>query len=84
MCNFQGATVNCRRTGITVALSSGARLNWAGCSELGSPVTLDSSGMLRMYNTSSSLWIPICDTVQYFKGVSDKFFIISVSYFNFC
>ena len=74
-----GISVIGQRLGVPLALSGGSRLQWFGCTENGSPVTLDSSGMLRLYNSIASLWIPICDTVQHYKGVSDSYFVISVN-----
>lgn len=72
-----GLNLRCRD--VKLALSPSAKLTWIGYSDRGSPVTYDSSGMLRMFSTSSCLWLPICDTTLHTKGASDNFFIIEVS-----
>lgn len=72
-----GLKLRCRE--VKLAISPNAKLTWIGYSDRGSPVTYDSSGMLRMLSTSSNLWLPVCDTTLHTKGASDNFFIIEVS-----
>ncbi|XP_072941317.1 WD repeat and HMG-box DNA-binding protein 1 [Epargyreus clarus] len=64
---------------VLVPLTSGSKLAWLGTSDVGSPCTYDSTGILRLYDVASGIWIPICDTSTHSKGVSDSWFIVSVS-----
>lgn len=54
-----------------------SKLTWLGYSDRGSPITMDSFGMVRAFK--GNLWYPVCDSTQHSKGVSDQFFIIDVS-----
>ncbi|OWR47950.1 acidic nucleoplasmic DNA-binding protein 1 [Danaus plexippus plexippus] len=64
---------------VPVPLSAGAKLSWLGVSDAGSPCAHDSAGVLRLYDVTSALWLPVCDTSHHSKGVSDSWFIVSVS-----
>lgn len=72
-----GMSLRCRD--IKVALTPGAKLTWVGYTDRGSPVTCDSSGVVRLFSMRSNLWLPICDTTMHTKGASDTFFIVEVS-----
>lgn len=54
-----------------------SKLTWVGFSDQGSPITMDSYGMIRAFK--SNLWFPVCDGTQHAKGASDKFYVIEVS-----
>ncbi|RVE48134.1 hypothetical protein evm_007194 [Chilo suppressalis] len=64
---------------VSVPLSSGSKLTWLGTTDAGSPCAYDSTGILRMYDIASGVWMPICDTSTHSKGVSDSWYIVSVS-----
>lgn len=63
---------------IPVPLSPRSRLTWVGSTECGSPCTYDSAGILRLYDVTSGIWLPICDTNIHSKGASDSWFIVSI------
>ncbi|XP_055625021.1 WD repeat and HMG-box DNA-binding protein 1 [Toxorhynchites rutilus septentrionalis] len=69
--------LRCRE--ITLALSAGAKLQWLGYSDKGSPVTYDSEGIMRLYHATANLWFPILNAEQHRIGASDSLFIIRVS-----
>lgn len=66
-----------RSRSIPVPITPKSKLTWAGFTDHGSPITMDSYGMMRAFK--SNLWYPVCDTTQHSKGASDNFFIIDVS-----
>lgn len=53
-------------------------LSWAGFTDEGTPVTLDSSGLMQL-QSRRNMWIPLLDTRQNVKGKSDHYFIIGLS-----
>lgn len=62
---------------VPLPITPRAKLTWVGYSDKGSPVTMDSFGMVRAFK--GNLWFPVCDSSQHSKGASDQFFIIDVS-----
>uniref|UniRef100_A0A6M2DXS0 Putative wd repeat and hmg-box dna-binding protein 1 n=1 Tax=Xenopsylla cheopis TaxID=163159 RepID=A0A6M2DXS0_XENCH len=64
---------------MNLPLGPGAKLTWLGFTDKGSPAFFDSLGVLKIYNTSYGVWMPLCNTASHVKGVSDRFFIIEVS-----
>ncbi|KAF9801546.1 hypothetical protein SFRURICE_015040 [Spodoptera frugiperda] len=64
---------------VPVPLTPGSKLAWLGTSDVGSPCAYDNTGMLRMYDVSSGVWMPLCDTNTHSRGASDSWFIVSVS-----
>ncbi|CAH2102314.1 unnamed protein product [Euphydryas editha] len=59
--------------------AAGARLAWLGCTDAGAPVAADGAGVLRLLHEPAGAWLPIADTAQHRRGVSDSWFIVSVS-----
>lgn len=70
-----GLTLRSRTVALPITPRS--KLAWVGFSDKGSPITLDSFGMVRAFK--SNLWFPVCDSTQHAKGASDHFFIVEVS-----
>ncbi|KAH9641783.1 hypothetical protein HF086_003909 [Spodoptera exigua] len=64
---------------VPVPLTPASKLAWLGTSDVGSPCAYDNTGMLRMYDVSSGVWMPLCDTNMHARGASDSWFIVSVS-----
>ncbi|CAG9796474.1 unnamed protein product [Diatraea saccharalis] len=64
---------------VPVPLGTGSKLAWIGTTDAGSPCTYDSTGILRLYDVASGVWMPICDTNTHSKGASDTWFIVSIS-----
>ncbi|KAL0901352.1 hypothetical protein ABMA27_006631 [Loxostege sticticalis] len=64
---------------VPVPLTPGSKLAWLGATDAGSPCAFDNTGILRLYDVASGVWIPICDTSTHSRGVSDTWFIVSVS-----
>lgn len=62
---------------VCVPITPRAKLTWVGYSDRGSPITMDSFGMVRAFK--ANLWFPVCDATQHAKGASDQFFIVDVS-----
>lgn len=62
---------------VPLPITPRSKLTWVGYSDKGSPITLDSFGMVRAFK--SNMWFPICDSTHHSKGVTDNFFIIDVS-----
>lgn len=62
---------------VPIPLSPGSELRWIGYSDKGSPVTYDSEGIMRLYLSSSNLWMPVFDATKS-KSVSDSVFIVHV------
>ncbi|XP_049875326.1 WD repeat and HMG-box DNA-binding protein 1 [Pectinophora gossypiella] len=63
---------------VPVPLTPGSKLSWIGTSDAGSPCAYDNTGILRLYDISSGVWIPICDAGTHSRGASDTWFIVSV------
>ncbi|XP_073957413.1 chromosome transmission fidelity 4 [Choristoneura fumiferana] len=64
---------------VPLPLTPGSKLAWVGTTDAGSPCTYDNTGILRLYDISSGIWIPICDTNTHSRGASDTWFIVSIS-----
>lgn len=64
---------------VRVPLTPGSKLAWLGTTDVGSPCAYDNKGILRMYDIASGIWMPLCDTNTHSRGVSDSWFIVSVS-----
>lgn len=74
---LNGRQVRCRS--VRVPLTPGSKLCWLGATDAGSPTSLDSAAVLRLYDINSGIWIPICDTSVHSRGASDSWFIVSIS-----
>ncbi|XP_067007806.2 WD repeat and HMG-box DNA-binding protein 1 isoform X2 [Anabrus simplex] len=59
-------------------VSPQSTLMWLGFSDQGTPCTMDSAGMVRMF-TSNGLWLSICNTKTQCKGKSDHYFVLGIS-----
>lgn len=44
-----------------LSLTPKSTLKWAGFSDEGTPFTLDSAGMIRVFSRKG-YWLPVCDT----------------------
>ncbi|XP_034835904.1 WD repeat and HMG-box DNA-binding protein 1 [Maniola hyperantus] len=64
---------------VLLPLTPGSKLSWIGTTDVGSPCAYDNTGTLRLYDVSSGVWMPICDTTTHSKGASDSWFIVSIS-----
>ena len=64
---------------VEMPLSTDVKLEWLGFSDMGSIIIYDSTGRVTSYSMKKNLWFPICAMKTHVTGVSDKFFIISVS-----
>ncbi|XP_068626537.1 WD repeat and HMG-box DNA-binding protein 1 isoform X2 [Battus philenor] len=64
---------------VELPLTPSSKLTWIGSSDVGSPCAYDNTGILRLYDIASGVWVPICDTSTHSKGVSDTWFIVSLS-----
>ncbi|XP_049691894.2 WD repeat and HMG-box DNA-binding protein 1 [Helicoverpa armigera] len=64
---------------VPLPLTPSSKLAWLGTTDVGSPCAYDNSGMLRLYDVASGVWMPVCDTTSHSKGASDSWFIVSVS-----
>lgn len=64
---------------VELPLTAGSKLSWLGFSDMGSIIAHDSSGRVISYSIKRNLFYPICDMNNHVVGVSDNFFIISVS-----
>ncbi|CAK1540165.1 unnamed protein product [Leptosia nina] len=74
---FNGRQV--RSKTVFIPLTPGSKLAWIGTSDAGSPCTCDSTGIVRLYDVTSAIWLPICDTTTHSKGASDSWFMVSVN-----
>ncbi|XP_039757600.1 WD repeat and HMG-box DNA-binding protein 1 [Pararge aegeria] len=63
---------------VLLPLTPGSKLSWIGTTDVGSPCAYDNTGVLRLYDVSSGVWMPICDTTSHSKGASDSWFIVSI------
>ncbi|KAJ9590981.1 hypothetical protein L9F63_015987 [Diploptera punctata] len=61
-----------------VAMTPKCTLKWAGFSDEGTPFTVDSAGIVRMF-CRKGYWMPVCDTQTHSKGKSDHYFVIGIS-----
>ncbi|KAJ2948140.1 hypothetical protein O0L34_g9942 [Tuta absoluta] len=64
---------------VPLPLTPGSKLTWLGTSDCGSPCAYDTSGILRLHDVSSGIWMPIIDANANARGASDSWFIVSVS-----
>ncbi|KAJ8735714.1 hypothetical protein PYW07_007334 [Mythimna separata] len=64
---------------VPVPLTPSSKLAWLGTTDVGSPCAYDNTGILRMYDVASGVWMPLCDTNTHSKGASDSWFIVSIS-----
>ncbi|XP_061709099.1 WD repeat and HMG-box DNA-binding protein 1 [Cydia pomonella] len=64
---------------VPVPLTPSAKLAWIGATDVGSPVAYDNTGILRLYDISSGVWMPVCDTNTHSRGASDSWFVVSIS-----
>ncbi|KPJ08679.1 WD repeat and HMG-box DNA-binding protein 1 [Papilio machaon] len=64
---------------VHLPLTPGSKLAWLGCTDVGSPCTYDTAGILRLYDIASGIWMPLCDISTHSKGASDTWFIVSIS-----
>ncbi|GJQ71634.1 hypothetical protein Trydic_g11333 [Trypoxylus dichotomus] len=55
-----------------------SNLFWLGFSDVGTPASLDSNGMLYLFPLTCNVWLPFCDTIKQRKGVSDGFFVTAI------
>ncbi|XP_074593912.1 chromosome transmission fidelity 4 isoform X2 [Brevipalpus obovatus] len=68
---------------LPVALSPRSSLHWAGFTDEGTPCTVDSAGIVRLFKDFvGDFWIPILDTTLNVNNKSDHYFIIGVSEFE--
>ncbi|XP_021932631.1 WD repeat and HMG-box DNA-binding protein 1 isoform X1 [Zootermopsis nevadensis] len=61
-----------------LSMTPKSTLKWAGFSDEGTPFTLDSAGIIRMFSRKS-FWLPLCDTQAHCKGKSDHYFVLGIS-----
>lgn len=60
-------------------LSPRAQLSWAGFTAEGTPVYVDSEGVVRMLNRSlGNTWTPVCDTKETCRSRSDHYWVVGV------
>lgn len=64
---------------VSLPLSPATELMWLGLSDVGSPVIMDSEGVLRIFSRKSGLWRVAADTDKQCKGKMDHYFIIGVA-----
>ncbi|CAG4978098.1 unnamed protein product [Parnassius apollo] len=64
---------------VNLPLTPSSKLAWIGSTDVGSPCTYDNTGILRLYDIASGVWMPICDTSTHSRGASDSWFIVSIS-----
>ncbi|KAI5644928.1 minichromosome loss protein, mcl1, middle region domain-containing protein [Phthorimaea operculella] len=64
---------------VPLPLTPGSKLTWLGATDCGSPCAFDNSGILRLHDVASGIWMPIIDTNSNSRGASDSWFIVSVS-----
>ncbi|KAL9914329.1 LOW QUALITY PROTEIN: WD repeat and HMG-box DNA-binding protein 1-like [Glossina fuscipes fuscipes] len=72
-----GLSLKCKN--ITLPLTPGRQLVWQGFTDCGSPVFADSMGLVQLFNVKSNCWYPVCDTMKLSSGVSNNYFVISLS-----
>ncbi|KAG6450529.1 hypothetical protein O3G_MSEX006602 [Manduca sexta] len=73
---LNGRQVRCKT--VNFPLTPAAKLSWVGATDAGSPCAYDSAGVLRLYDISSAVWMPVCDTSAHSRGASDSWFIVSI------
>ncbi len=54
-------------------------LSWVGFSDEGIPCTVDTAGMVRLFDSVSRSWWEACDTRDHVKGKSDHHFVVGAS-----
>ncbi|XP_059050858.1 WD repeat and HMG-box DNA-binding protein 1 [Achroia grisella] len=64
---------------VPLPLTPSSKLSWVGATDVGSPCAYDNTGVLRLYDVASGVWMPICDTNNHSRGASDTWFVVSVS-----
>uniref|UniRef100_A0A336LWJ2 CSON003924 protein n=1 Tax=Culicoides sonorensis TaxID=179676 RepID=A0A336LWJ2_CULSO len=72
-----GYNIKCKE--VKLPLTPGSKLTWLGFTKEGSPIIYDSRGIMKLYRHKSGCWFPIWNGPEHTKGVSDTFFIVSVS-----
>ncbi|XP_026758868.2 WD repeat and HMG-box DNA-binding protein 1 [Galleria mellonella] len=72
-----GRQVRCKT--VPLPLTPSSKLSWLGTTDVGSPCAYDNTGILRLYDVASGVWMPICDTSNHSRGTSDSWFVVSVS-----
>ncbi|KAK3588743.1 hypothetical protein CHS0354_024221 [Potamilus streckersoni] len=66
--------------GEPLPISSKAKISWAGFSSEGTPIYMDTAGIVRMLNRKFGLtWIQVANTRSYAKGKLDYYFIVGVN-----
>ncbi|XP_006818558.1 WD repeat and HMG-box DNA-binding protein 1-like [Saccoglossus kowalevskii] len=65
-------------SGDSLPISPKSTLTWLGFSAEGSPVSVDSSGVVRMLNRSLLSWTPVANTKTQCKSRSDNYWVIGV------
>ncbi|KAL3873463.1 hypothetical protein ACJMK2_036576 [Sinanodonta woodiana] len=66
--------------GEPLPISSKATISWAGFSSEGTPIYMDSAGIVRMLNRKFGLtWVQVANTKSHTKGKSDYYFIVGVN-----
>ncbi|XP_077521794.1 WD repeat and HMG-box DNA-binding protein 1-like [Amblyomma americanum] len=63
---------------IPVPLGERQRLAWAGFTDEGSLCYVDSDGAVCVYGSSCG-WVPVCNTRDHVKSLSDHYFVLGVS-----
>ncbi|XP_078344352.1 WD repeat and HMG-box DNA-binding protein 1-like isoform X2 [Oculina patagonica] len=62
-----------------VLLSEKTTLSWLGFSEEGTPVTVDSAGVVRLLSQSfGTAWCPVCITKSNMKNKSDNYWVVGL------
>ncbi|CAH3160505.1 unnamed protein product [Porites lobata] len=63
-----------------VTLSEKATLSWLGFSDVGTPVTVDSVGVVRVLSRSfgTAIWSPVCITKSNMKNKSDNYWVVGL------
>ncbi|KAL5011184.1 hypothetical protein ScPMuIL_011733, partial [Solemya velum] len=65
--------------GISLPLSPKASVSWLGFTAEGTPLYMDSAGVVRMLNKAfGPSWTPVANTKTHAKGKSDHYWLVSV------
>lgn len=64
----QAIGLSLRFTNIQIPLTPASKLTWIGYSDKGSPICVDSVGMVRLYHGKSNYWMPICDMTLHVRN----------------
>ncbi|KAK0078713.1 hypothetical protein PV325_002159 [Microctonus aethiopoides] len=70
---------NLKSRTITLPLSPSSELIWLGLTDNGSPIIMDTEGVIKIFHKKSNLWRVAADTDKQCKGKIDHYFIIGVS-----